>query len=65
MKPRKANSSANFLSRQRSQEAVEDISTDFPDEFLETGTPELEEVTVFHINGGGKSEFQEVIDYLM
>ena len=25
---------------------------------------ELEEVAVFHINGGGESEFQEVIDYL-
>ena len=64
MKPRKANSNADFLSRQQGHEAMEDISVDFPDEFLETGTPEPEEITVFHINGGGESEFQEIIDYL-
>ena len=44
---------------------MEDISADFPDEFPETGTMGLEEVTVFYINGRGKSKFQEVIDYLM
>ena len=43
---------------------MEDISLRFPDELMETGTPELEEVMVFHVSGGGKSEFQEVIDYL-
>ena len=64
VKPGKANSNADFLSRQRGQEAVEDISTDFPDEFLETRTQDPEEVAVFYINGRGKSEFQEVIDYL-
>ena len=63
MKSGKANSNANFLSRQRGQEAMEDISADFPDKFLEIGTSRLEEVMVFHINGGGGSEFQEVVDY--
>ena len=42
---------------------MEDISADFPDKFLEIGTSRLEEVMVFHINGGGGSEFQEVVDY--
>ena len=64
VKPRKANSNAIFLSRQRGQEALEDISTDFPDKFLEIRTPEPEKVTVFHINGGSDSKFQEVINYL-
>ena len=45
------------FSRQRGQEAVEDISTDFPNKLPETGTLRLEEVTFFHINGGGESEF--------
>ena len=60
VKPRKANSNADFLSRQRGQEVVEDISAEFLDEFLEIGTLEPEEVTVFHINGGGESEFLEI-----
>ena len=63
VKPGKANSNADFLSRQRGQEAVGDISAEFPDEFPETGTRNLEEVSAFHIHGG-ESEFQEVIDYL-
>ena len=37
---------------------------DFLDEFSETGTSGPEVVTVFHINRGGVSEFQEIIDYL-
>ena len=60
----KANSNANFLSRQRGQEEIKDISADFPDKFPEIGTLESEEVTIFHINGGGGSKFQEVVDYL-
>ena len=63
VKPGKANSNADFLSRQRGQEAVGDISAEFPDEFPETGTRNLEEVSAFHIHGG-ESEFQEVINYL-
>ena len=43
---------------------MEDISVDFLDKFPEIGILELEELTIFHINGGGGSEFQEVIDYL-
>ena len=57
MKPEKANSNANFLSRQRGQEAKEDVSADFQNEFPETRTQDLEEVDVFQINGGNKSEF--------
>ena len=60
----KANSNVDFLSRQQCQEAVEDISANFSDEFPEIGTLRPEEVTVFHINGGGELEFQEIIDYL-
>ena len=63
VKPGKANSNADFLSRQRGLEAVGDISAEFPDEFPETGTRNSEEVSAFHIHGG-ESEFQEVIDYL-
>ena len=40
VKPKKADSNADFLSRQRGQEAVEDISADFLDEFSETRTSE-------------------------
>ena len=36
---------------------MEDISLDFLDEFLEIGTLELEEVTVFYINEGSGSKF--------
>ena len=64
VKPGKANSNANFLLKQRGQEAVEDILADFLNEFPEIGKTELEEVTVFYINGRSESEFQEVIDYL-
>ena len=60
----KANSNVDFLSRQRSQKVVEDISTEFPNGFLEIGTPEPEEVTVLHINGIGESEFQESLTTL-
>ena len=64
MKPGKANSNAEFLLRQRGQEAMEDISVDFLDEFPEIRTLEPEEVMVFYINGEGGSKFQEVVDYL-
>ena len=57
MKPGKVNSNADFLSQQQGQEVVEDISADFRDEFPETGILGPEEVTVFHINEGGESEF--------
>src|SRR5450759_4855007 len=64
VKPEKANSNADYLSRQRGQEAVEDVLAEFPDEFSETETRKPEESMVFHINGGGESEFQEILDYL-
>ena len=38
---------------------------DFPNEFLEIGTIEPEEITIFHINERGKSKFQDAIDYLI
>ena len=43
---------------------MEDISTDFSNEFPQTGSRKKEEITVFHNNGEGESEFQEIIDYL-
>ena len=60
----KTNSNANYLLRQRGQEAIKDISMDFQDEFPKIRTQNPEEGVVFYINGRGKSEFQEVIDYL-
>lgn len=57
VKPGKANSNANFLSRQWGSEAVLDIVSHFSDEFLE-------ESQVFHIFSGEASEFDDVIRYL-
>ena len=64
VKPGKANLNAEFLLRQRGQEAVEDISMELLHEFPETRTHDLEEGVVFYINGEGELEFQEVINYL-
>ena len=57
MKPEKANSIVDFLSRQRGQEAVEDVSAKFPDDFPEAGVAKAEEMIVFHISGGEGLEF--------
>ena len=68
VKPGKANTNADFLSRQRGPEAVEDISTGFPDEFFDeqqqTGGEQLQEVAVFHIGEIEGSDFENIIRYL-
>jgi hypothetical protein len=60
IKSGKANSNADYLSRQRSEESVADISAEFPDEFLD-----LPEVAVFHLNNEAESEFLDIINYLV
>jgi len=57
VKSGKANSNADFLSRQRGPEAASDIASTFPDEFPE-------ETPVFHISGNQPSEFEDIIGYL-
>ena len=59
VKPGRANANADFLSRYRGTEALEDVSTAFPDEF-----PEDKDVPVFHLDTEGNSEFQDIIQYL-
>jgi len=72
VKPGKANENADYLSRQRGPEAVEDISTNFPDEFLDEDIQEseptslpLEVATMFYIDGVAISDYQDIIDYLV
>jgi hypothetical protein len=60
IKSGKANSNADYLSRQRGEESVADISAEFPDEF-----PNLSDVAVFHLNNEVDSEFQDIINYLV
>jgi hypothetical protein len=60
IKSGKANSNADYLSRQRGEESVADISAEFPDEF-----PDLSDVAVFHLNNEVDSEFQDIINYLV
>jgi hypothetical protein len=60
IKSDKANSNADYLSRQRGEESVADISVEFPDEF-----PDLSDVAVFHLNNEVDSEFQDIINYLV
>ena len=62
VKSGKSNSNADYLSRQRGEEAVGDIRVEFPDEFPD-GLDRKEEM-VFHLNGGKPSEFDEVISYI-
>ena len=57
VKPGKANSNADYLSRQRGKESVADISAEFPDEF-----PDSSLIDVFHLRSETPSEYQEVID---
>ena len=63
----KSNSNANYLSRQRGEEAVGDIRVDFSDEFLDElpDNPDRKEEMVFHLNGEEPSEFNEVISYIV
>ena len=63
VKPGKANANADYLSRQRGTEAVEDIQAEFPDEFQEE--PDRKENQVLHINGEDESEFSKIISYLV
>jgi hypothetical protein len=60
IKSGKANSNADYLSRQRGEESIADISAEFPDEF-----PDFSEVAVFDLNNEGDSEFQDIINYLV
>jgi hypothetical protein len=72
VKSGKANSNADFLSRQRGKESVADISANFPDEFLgpignpgKTDEPESFPIGVFHLGSESVSEYQGLIDYLV
>ena len=58
VKPGKANTNADYLSRQRGPEAVSDLTAEFPDEFLD------EEMDVRRLQPEKESEFQPVLDYL-
>jgi hypothetical protein len=60
VKSGKANSNIDYLSRQRDEESVADIFTEFLDEF-----PDLSDVAVFHLNNEVDSEFQDIINYLV
>ena len=59
----KANANADYLSRQRGNEALEDIRAEFPDEFEEE--PDRKEEQVLHINGEDEMEFSDIISYLV
>ena len=62
VKSGKSNSNADYLSRQRGEEAVGDIRAEFPDEFLDD--PNRKEEMVFHLNGEEPSEFDDIISYI-
>jgi hypothetical protein len=62
VKSGKSNSNADYLSWMQGLAAVEDISSNFPDEFPEEGI--LPEVGVFQVGNQPPSEFKDVIDYL-
>ena len=63
VKAGKANANADYLSRQRGTEAVEDIQAKFPDEFSDE--PDWKDAQVLHISGEEESEFSEIISYLV
>ena len=63
VKAGKANANADYLSRQRGTEAVEDIQAKFPDEFSDE--PDRKNAQVLHISGEEESEFSEIISYLV
>ena len=62
VKSGKSNSNADYLSRQRGEEAVGDIQAEFPDEFLDDLN--WKEEMVFHLNGEEPSEFDNIISYI-
>lgn len=65
VKAGKANTNADFLSRQRGLAAISDITAEFPDEFPD---PEFEvridEVGVNQLSTDTDSEYQPIIDFL-
>ena len=63
VKPGKANANADYLSRQRGTEALEDIQAEFPDEFKDE--PDRKEDQVLHITGEEDSEYADIIAYLV
>ena len=63
VKAGKANANADYLSRQRGTEAVEDIQARFPDEFSDE--PDRKDAPVFHISSEEKSEYSEIVSYLV
>ena len=63
VKPGKANANADYLSRQRGTEVLEDIQVEFPDEFQ--NEPDRKEDQVLHITGEDESEFSDIIAYLV
>ena len=67
VKSGKSNSNADYLSRERGEEAVGDIRAEFPDEFSDElpNDPDRKEEMVFHLNGEKPSEFNEVISYIV
>ena len=72
VKPGKANVNADYLSRQRGQQSVADVSAEFPDEFTDfsqnpvaTEIPDSPWAEVFYLGHESVSEYQDVIDYLM
>ena len=63
VKPGKANANADYLSRQRGTEALEDIQAEFPDEFRDE--LDRKEEHVLHITGENELEFSNIIAYLV
>ena len=63
VKAGKANANANYFSRQRGTEAVEDIQARFPDEFSDE--PDRKDAPVLHISSEEKSEYSEIVSYLV
>ena len=63
VKAGKANANADYLSRQRGTEAVEDIQAKFPDEFSDE--PDQKNAQILHISDEEESEFSEIISYLV
>ena len=63
VKAGKANANTDYLSRQRGTEAVEDIQARFLDEFLDE--PDRKDAPVLHISSEEKSEYSEIVSYLV
>ena len=66
VKSGKANSSADYMSRQRGPEASSTIETSLPDEFPDEDPENFpdEVVHVFHHSGEEPSEYEDVIGYI-